>query len=280
MPEPHLVAATSVSRLLRRIQEDIAKAEGERVETEVVKRYTCSPGEFHEIEDFLEESPCKGVSFNAAQESLRFILVLTIVHGACSAWFSEWGSQFPKQVRDHLRFQTESDVNKLGEDEQSKKVPDNSINVRGRAMPTIALEVGYSESYEDLINDATLLLEGSQGRIGLVILVKVTPLTAALESIQSGFVETHIYDQVTQKRAKFRSRMRLYPPTTKHTEQKITLPWQTILREKRTAVNPTTESPPPLVLDELRRLIDEAVVQTLLLRSNKTAQAERNASIL
>jgi hypothetical protein len=43
------------------------------------------------------------------------------------------------------------------------------------AYPTIALEVGYSENDEDLVADATLLLNGTEGETGLVILIKVDP---------------------------------------------------------------------------------------------------------
>jgi len=40
-----------------------------------------------------------------------------------------------------------------------------------KKMAHCAIEVGYSEPYEKLLEDATLLLEGSEGKIGLVILI-------------------------------------------------------------------------------------------------------------
>jgi hypothetical protein len=63
-----------------------------------------------------------------------------------------------------------------------------------RAWPTIALEVGYSESYEDLVEDARLLLEGTRGEIGLVFLIKVDPLKPEETRIQNGFFAIWIYD--------------------------------------------------------------------------------------
>ena len=38
-------------------------------------------------------------------------------------------------------------------------IPDNGI------WPSIALEVGYTKSYDRLLSDADLLMEGSQGMI-------------------------------------------------------------------------------------------------------------------
>jgi hypothetical protein len=56
--------------------------------------------------------------------------------------------------------------------EFSKKTPDISIYPHGRPLPTVAPEVGYSESYEDLVSDADHLLKDSYGSIGLMILIK------------------------------------------------------------------------------------------------------------
>ena len=52
-----------------------------------------------------------------------------------------------------------------------------------RDWPSIALEVGYSEDYADLLADANHLLEGSDGRIGLVIIVKLNPLKPGEDEI-------------------------------------------------------------------------------------------------
>jgi hypothetical protein len=73
--------------------------------------------------------------------------------------------------------------------------------------PSIALEVGYSEPYEKLLEDVTLLLEGSKGRIGLVILIKIIPLEGNETVIQSGFIELYTYDQEEHKGVKQSGRM-------------------------------------------------------------------------
>jgi hypothetical protein len=61
-------------------------------------------------------------------------------------------------------------------------------------MPSIALEVEYSEDYEDLLADVDLLLEGSEGQIGLVIVVKLNPLKPGEDEISEGFLEGWSYD--------------------------------------------------------------------------------------
>ena len=58
----------------------------------------------------------------------------------------------------------------------SFKVMDCCLPTPQYTWPTIALEVGYSESYEDLVGDARLLIEGTGGRISLVFLIKMDPL--------------------------------------------------------------------------------------------------------
>jgi hypothetical protein len=69
------------------------------------------------------------------------------------------------------------------------------------------LEAGYSERLDALIEDTDLLLEGTLGRIGLVIVVKIEPLKADETTIQDGFVQVYKYDRQTQRRARYGGRM-------------------------------------------------------------------------
>jgi hypothetical protein len=72
----------------------------------------------------------------------------------------------------------------------SRKEPDAGLFAdHNDSKPTIALGAGYSESLADLRNDARTLLEGSQGVIRLVILIKIEPLGPQDTSIQSGHLE-------------------------------------------------------------------------------------------
>ena len=80
----------------------------------------------------------------------------------------------------------------------SHKVPDGYILPEGRWWPTIVVEVGYTEKYEDLLKDASMLLEGSCGRIECVLLIKLFPLARNAR----GFVEVWTYDKLSKKKVK------------------------------------------------------------------------------
>jgi len=58
-----------------------------------------------------------------------------------------------------------------------------------RLWPTIVVEVGYAEAYDDLKDDVKLLLEGSGGEISKAIIIKVEPLRAGETEVQRAFVE-------------------------------------------------------------------------------------------
>ena len=49
------------------------------------------------------------------------------------------------------------------------------------------MEIGYTESIEDLREDANLLLEGSFGAIGIAIVIKIKPLKSQQQMIQPTF---------------------------------------------------------------------------------------------
>jgi len=73
--------------------------------------------------------------------------------------------------------------------------------------PTIALEAGYSERFDALLEDTDLLLQGTKGRIGIVIVVKLEPLKANETSIQNGFVQVYKYDRLTNGTVRYGDRM-------------------------------------------------------------------------
>ena len=69
------------------------------------------------------------------------------------------------------------------------KVPDVAIIPGERLWPTVTFEFGYTHRYEQLKERVKLLLEGAEGMISKVIVVKVEPLVAGETEIQAGFVE-------------------------------------------------------------------------------------------
>lgn len=63
--------------------------------------------------------------------------------------------------------------------------------------PTIALEIGYTETYDEYLADADFLLEGSEGMICVVVMVKVKPVSPEDIQCRSGFVKVHEYNLVS-----------------------------------------------------------------------------------
>ncbi|KAL7272388.1 hypothetical protein RUND412_004810 [Rhizina undulata] len=56
----------------------------------------------------------------------------------------------------------------------SCKIPDWYIRRRGEYIPTLICEVGWTQPYSDLIQNAKLWLEGSKGAVRLVVIVYIT----------------------------------------------------------------------------------------------------------
>ena len=82
------------------------------------------------------------------------------------------------------------------------KILDALVQVRGRKWPTVALETGYSESPDSLSQDADILLNGSGGRIEIVITVKMESLGLDVQTPQNGYVEIWTWDKEHSKKAK------------------------------------------------------------------------------
>jgi hypothetical protein len=90
---------------------------------------------------------------------------------------------------------------------RNQKTPDASIfpGDPGRRWLTICLEVGYSETYQELLNDADVLLEGSAGGIRLI---KIEPLSPNTSETRQGFVEDWEYDESTGREKKWSAKDR------------------------------------------------------------------------
>lgn len=82
------------------------------------------------------------------------------------------------------------------------KNPLAGIYPDSRLWPPIVLELGYTETSDELISGTDLLLEGSRGRIGFVIVIKIEHLDTDNDQVQEGYVELHKYDLDTKKRAR------------------------------------------------------------------------------
>ena len=81
-----------------------------------------------------------------------------------------------------------------------------------RKWPPLVLELGYGESYDELVTGTDILLEGSRGRIGYAIVVWLQCLAAGEDKIQKGNVELHKYNKDTGKRDRIGERQVISPP--------------------------------------------------------------------
>ncbi|KAK9261697.1 hypothetical protein V1519DRAFT_444808, partial [Lipomyces tetrasporus] len=157
---------------------------------------------------------------------------------------------------------------------RSAKDPYAGIYPRGRKWPTMALEAGYSERYDALVGDTDLLLQGTQGRIGLVIVVKIEPLAPGETEIQNGFVQVYEYDQKLNRSVRSGRRKRLYPPPSSRLQPCLKFTWNQVLRNKIGEHISDSEQTPPLYLENLRSILDENVTRHLAFKSRGDDDSE------
>lgn len=78
------------------------------------------------------------------------------------------------------------------------------------------MELGYGEDDDEILNDTNLLLEGSKGEIGFVILVKIERLAPDNHDgqIKAGYVELHKYSNDTGRGVRVGDRKVSFPFTS------------------------------------------------------------------
>ncbi|KAL5361062.1 hypothetical protein BJX96DRAFT_151340 [Aspergillus floccosus] len=238
-----------------------------------------TPDEFSEVEPFLGDEE-EHINYNSSTGILRFRMP-TWIHESATNWIIRWTTRMVllgdvdlgslnvytnvtlKNFR-RLYFRSQKIPDVFVIPEVPTTPNDHTI------WPTVALEIGYSESFDHLKQDADLLLQGSEGRIKSVILIKLDPLKEDETSIQAGFVEVHIFDQISGQRRKRGRRMTLYPPPRNHAHQCITLEWQDLLHDQLDLHLSESERPPPLMLDDLRKHVEKNTMTHLLQGEQRT----------
>lgn len=249
---------------LTELVRDIArKEEGE---------YNITWKEFQEVEEFLDNRRVK-YSYNISKGILRFLMP-TFIHASCNRWITEWVQEMVtsgdiepagiKVLNDATLDTFQDDFN------GSAKTPDSGVYPRRRKWPTIAVEVGYSENYNALVDDTSLLLYGSQGRIGVVIVVKIELLAPGGTEIQNGFVQVYEYDQTLNRCVRYGGRKQLYPPPSNRLQQCLKFTWNQVLRNKIVEHISDSEEAPPLYLESLRSILDENVLRHLAFKKYDT----------
>jgi len=142
------------------------------------------------------------------------------------------------------------------------KTLDAAFYVRGRSWPTVAVECGYRETYADLRRDAALLLEGSEGCIGIVIVIMLDTF-GDTGTVETGFVEVWEYNRELRSAQRRGDRFGVYPPPQSRETQAVRFTIRELLRnrfeyEKPDDIQNRDHILPPLRLEPLRELVDEA----------------------
>ncbi|QSS52226.1 no significant blast hit [Histoplasma capsulatum var. duboisii H88] len=142
------------------------------------------------VKEFLELSDCKNLklSYNPQTKTVK-IVIPTWIHSGCLNWIQDWIAGFRGLEQWNQRTISAAGEGELkvfaGEYANRIVMPDCAIFVSTLEYPTIAMEIAYTETYEDLKKHARLLLEGTAGMISIAILVKIVPLRSDESHIQS-----------------------------------------------------------------------------------------------
>ncbi|CUS07112.1 unnamed protein product [Tuber aestivum] len=173
------------------------------------------------------------------------VKITTQMHGTVASWASELIAE--------------------GVEKGATKVPDIALFPGECSWPTIVFEFGYAEPYDQLKDDVKLLLEGSEGQITKVIVIKLEPLQEGETEIQRGFVEVwHLRNGAATKEG---WRKNLFPPPRSHEAQEIMLSLGDILGDEfENLANQGWGAADTLALpfDALREFIDKATRRHLI----------------
>lgn len=237
--------------------------------------FDCTAKEFKFIKRKLEKLGDRfyaKLSLNTETRTLRVLMSPTPMHQASVTWFTRWADSVAAQSAEleaNILFFGEAVVENLLEPlAASEKTADGAVYLPCNAeWPKLALEVGYSEPYDQLKEDVRTLLVGTQGFIGVVVVVKIEPLKPGERTIQKGFVECYEYDGSNPKGIRNIQRLQLFPRPVTHPEmQCIRFDWSDLQSPQYQFATP--DSPlPPLRLDSLRELIEKSLV--VYLRSKR-----------
>ncbi|CEJ53915.1 hypothetical protein PMG11_00250 [Penicillium brasilianum] len=148
--------------------------------------------------EFEENLPHIRKSYNPKIRTLRLKIMPSEIHDCVYEWLSlsmvEAGiSQFiipPEHLQIRLKYGT--DVNFIsGLYCGLRKQPDTLFRTPSQPLPRVAIDVGWSESYNDLLDDMNRLLIGGNRDIKIVIIIKWTKHT---NQTVSGILELYRLD--------------------------------------------------------------------------------------
>ncbi|KAJ5895219.1 hypothetical protein N7495_006910 [Penicillium taxi] len=138
------------------------------------------------------------LSYSSVSLVLRLIVMPTPAHDCSAKWwrlceldmvatgvltpFEQ--AQFESNVGTTMKFTT-------GPYLGSVKQPDFFIRTDDEVLPSLVIEVGWSESYDDLLSDLNLLMIGGDGMIRTTIIIKLSKSTKRGVTTVNGFIELY-----------------------------------------------------------------------------------------
>ncbi|KAE8310685.1 hypothetical protein BDV41DRAFT_368961 [Aspergillus transmontanensis] len=139
-------------------------------------------------------------SYNSFAKVLRVTLMPTDIHDCAQDWWqiTQMALRNTGDLTDYEQLQIQARVAttldfRSGPYRCSRKEPDFFIRTNDDRFPSLAIECGWSESYNSLLNDMNLLLVGGEGDIRAVVIVNWQ--LSRSTSVVSGAVELYVLDR-------------------------------------------------------------------------------------
>ncbi|OJD16493.1 hypothetical protein AJ78_03348 [Emergomyces pasteurianus Ep9510] len=223
-------------------------------------------------EEFLELADRKNLklSYNPHTKKIK-TLMRRWIQSSCVNWVQDWVMNLRRLEQWDWGTISAAGEGELrlfaGEYANGITMPDCAVFISALDYPVITMEVAYTETYENLKKGARLLLEGTAGEISIAIPVKIVPLKPDETRVQSAFVQIYEYDSLWNEAIPRGGCKTLFPVPQNHARQKIEFSWRDILKTQLSQLQPVLEKPPPLFLDDLRKIINAYTDKHIRLRT-------------
>ncbi|CAG8891849.1 unnamed protein product [Penicillium egyptiacum] len=205
-------------------------------------------------------------NYNSWTKVLRITIMPTVLHDCVQTWWrvTEIALRDTGDLTGYEQTQIET-LFRSGPSRCSRKEPDFFIRTNNDLLPSLAMESGWSESWNHLMDDMNLLLVGGDGAINAVVILKWQLNRPA--TLVSGFVELYVRDRRGMPVCRQREDVFPIPPQTQ-TPQRLELTRREVFGP-HLLPDPTRNGPPNamvyLEINQLR-LVATRALQRMNLR--------------
>ncbi|KAJ5563044.1 hypothetical protein N7535_002509 [Penicillium sp. DV-2018c] len=212
-------------------------------------------------------------SYDSLRCTLRIMVMPTEIHDVPLAWWHQTALRFSESgdCTDYELRQLDPGVGttlefRHGPYQSSRKEPDFFMRTSADTLPSFAIESGWSETYNDLLEDMNMLLVGGNGHIKAVVILNW--LLKRSTSVVSGFAELYVRDR--NEMPIRRQHEAIFPaPPQNPTAQRLTLTRLEFFGPSLVPDPDRTAPPNPNVFLSIEQL--RAVALVRLARMNLTA---------